>query len=83
MTTRPGSSKRRWYTARLFRTSRVGTGSPHSGCSRGAGKREERRRRLKGNGIIEVEIDGVTIRVGAGADVKTVAAVIRALKAVT
>jgi transposase len=32
------------------------------------------------SGIIEVEIDGVTIRVGSGADAKTVAAVIRALK---
>ena len=32
-------------------------------------------------GMIEVEIDGVTIRVGRGADVKTVTAVVRALKA--
>jgi transposase len=32
-------------------------------------------------GVIEMEIDGVTVRVGRGADVKTVAAVIRALKA--
>ena len=48
-----------------------------------ATKREGRRRRRQTNGIIEVEIDGVTIRVGGGADAKTVAAVIRALKAVT
>jgi transposase len=34
-----------------------------------------------GAGTIEVEIDGVTIRVGRGADVKTVRAVLRALKA--
>jgi transposase len=33
------------------------------------------------SGIIEVEIDGVTVRVGSGADAKTVAAVIRVLKA--
>ena len=33
------------------------------------------------SGVIEVEIDGVTVRVGRGADAKTVAAVIRALKA--
>jgi transposase len=33
------------------------------------------------SGIIEVEIDGVTVRAGSGADAKTVAAVIRALKA--
>ena len=32
-------------------------------------------------GIIEMEIGGVTVRVGRGAEAKTVAAVIRALKA--
>ena len=32
-------------------------------------------------GMIEVEIDGVTIRVGHGADAKTLIAVLRALKA--
>jgi transposase len=46
-------------------------------------KRVGRRRGRRSNGIIEVEIDGVTVRVGGGADVKTVAAVIRALKAIT
>ena len=34
-----------------------------------------------GAGMIEVEIDGVTVRVGHGADAKTVTAVLRALKA--
>ena len=34
-------------------------------------------------GVIEVEIDGVMVRVGRGAEAKTVAAVIRALKAGT
>jgi transposase len=33
-----------------------------------------------GAGMIEVEIDGVMVRVGRGADVKTVTAVLRALK---
>jgi transposase len=33
------------------------------------------------SGIIEVEIAGVTVRVGRGAEAKTVAAVLRALKA--
>jgi transposase len=33
------------------------------------------------SGIIEVEIDGVTVRVGRVAEAKTVAAVLRALKA--
>ncbi len=32
-------------------------------------------------GIVEVEIDGVTVRVGRGAEGKTITAVIRALKA--
>lgn len=32
------------------------------------------------SGIIEVEIDGVVIRVGRGAEAKTIAAVLRALK---
>ena len=32
-------------------------------------------------GLVEVEIDGVTVRVGRGAEAKTIAAVIRALKA--
>ena len=32
-------------------------------------------------GTIEVEIDGVTVRVGRGADAKTLMAVLRALKA--
>jgi transposase len=31
--------------------------------------------------VIELEINGVAMRVGRGADVRTVAAVIRALKA--
>ena len=35
----------------------------------------------RSSGIIEVEIDGVTVRVGRGAEAKTVAAVLRALKA--
>jgi hypothetical protein len=33
-----------------------------------------------GSGIIEAEIGGVSVRVGRGADVETVAVVIRALK---
>ncbi|MGY4501296.1 hypothetical protein ACVWYH_005227 [Bradyrhizobium sp. GM24.11] len=37
----------------------------------------------RASGIIEVEIEGVSVRVGRGADAKTVAVVIRALKAGT
>jgi transposase len=44
-------------------------------------KATRRRRGRQTSGIIEVEIDGVTVRVGSGADAKTVAAVIRALRA--
>jgi len=49
------------------------------------GRRKPGRRRRPDHvsGIIEVEIDGVTVRIGRGADAKTVAAVIRALKAGT
>ena len=43
-----------------------------------------RRRQVEpGAGLIEVEIEGVTVRVGRGADAKTVTAVLRALKAGT
>lgn len=40
-----------------------------------------RRKTVRDAGVIELEIDGVAMRVGRGADVKTVAAMIRALKA--
>jgi transposase len=47
------------------------------------GERTARRRRASHvSGIIEVEIGGVTVRVGGGADAKTVAAVIPALKVI-
>jgi transposase len=44
-------------------------------------KRPRQRGRRRGDGGIELEIDGVVMRVARGADAKTVAAVIRALKA--
>jgi transposase len=45
-------------------------------------KRGKTRTRRRGDafGMIEVEIEGVMVRVGRGADAKTVAAVIHALK---
>ena len=46
---------------------------------RRSGKRT--RQVARTSGVIEVEIEGVTVRVGRGAEAKTVAAVIRALKA--
>jgi transposase len=48
---------------------------------RGSRNRERARRADGIFGIIEVEIDGVTVRVGRGAEAKTVAAVLCALKA--
>ncbi len=50
-----------------------------------AAKRSPQRKRKAAReaGVIELEIDGVAMRVGRGADSKTVAAVIRALKAAT
>ena len=51
----------------------------------GAACRRQRRARPVdlASGIIEVEIEGVSVRVGRGADANTVAVVIRALKAGT
>jgi len=43
--------------------------------------RKRARQANRTSGIIEVEIAGVTVRVGRGAEPKAVAAVIRALKA--
>ncbi|MGJ0620515.1 MAG: IS66-like element accessory protein TnpA [Methylocystis sp.] len=47
------------------------------------GKRERRavRQEVDSTPTIELEVDGVTVRVGRGAQAKTIAAVIRALKA--
>ncbi len=43
--------------------------------------RPRKRKAARDAGVIELEIDGVAMRVGRGADSRTVAAVIRALKA--
>ena len=49
-----------------------------------AARRRQRARPVdRASGIIEVEIEGVSVRVGRGADAETVAMVIRALKACT
>jgi transposase len=57
-----------------------------SASPEGAARRRQRQRARpvdRASGIIEVEIGGVTVRVGHGADAKTVTAVLRALKAGT
>lgn len=41
----------------------------------------KKRRKPRAGGDIEIEIDGVVVRIGRGAEAKTVAAVIQALKA--
>jgi transposase len=43
--------------------------------------RQRKQKVIRDSGVIELEIDGVAMRVGRGADARTVAAVIRALKA--
>ena len=45
--------------------------------------RPRKRKTSRDAGVIELEIDGVAMRVGRGADAKTVAAVIHALKAMS
>jgi len=57
-----------------------------SALPEGAARRRQRQRARpvdRAPGIIEVEIEGVSVRVGHGADAETVAVVIRALKACT
>ena len=54
----------------------------------GVARRRQRQRKRerpadRASGIIEVEIEGVSVRVGRGADAETLAVVIRALKAGT
>lgn len=61
------SFRQSWTWHRLFRPS-------------GVNRKMPRRQVEPGAGMIEVEIDGVTVRVGCGADAKTVTAVLRALK---
>jgi transposase len=52
---------------------------PESAAKRPA--RPRKRKAARDAGVIELEIDGIAMRVGRGADTMTVAAVIRALKA--
>jgi transposase len=49
----------------------------------GGRPRKRTRRMDRSSGSIEVEIEGVSVRIGRGAEAKTVAAVLRALKANT
>ena len=46
-----------------------------------AKRRPRRQKAAREAGVIELQIDGIAMRVGRGADARTVAAVIRALKA--
>lgn len=56
---------------------------PEGAVRRRRGQRQRARPEDRASGIIEVEIEGVSVRVGRGADAETVAVVIRALKAGT
>ena len=64
--------------APLFVPAVVETGLPESSMRR---QRKRTRQVDRTSGNIEVEIEGVTVRIGRGAEAKTVAAVLRALKA--
>ena len=65
----------------MFVPAVVDTPSPEPAVKRPS--RPRRKKASRDAGIIELEIDGVAMRVGRGADARTVAAVIRALKATT
>ncbi|RUW45443.1 transposase [Mesorhizobium sp. M1A.F.Ca.ET.072.01.1.1] len=55
--------------------------TPPSGPAPTRPAQPRKRKATRDAGVIELEIDGIAMRVGRGADAKTVAAVIRALKA--
>jgi transposase len=62
----------------------IGTSRPLSEPRRRRSRRARKTAKLvESPGMIEMEIGGVAVRIGRGADAKTVAAVIRALKAGT
>ncbi len=65
--------------APVFVPAVVGAPSPERRVRRQERKRAHKLARI--SGTIEVEIDGVMVRVGRGAEARAVAAVIRALKA--
>lgn len=54
---------------------------PSTGRPQKRQSRPRKRKTVREAGVIELEIDGIAMRVSRGADAKTVAAVIRALKA--
>ena len=66
-------------SASLFVPAVVAT--PSRGSTAQRRPRQRKQKAVRGAGVIELEIDGVAMRIGSGADAKTVAAVIRALKA--
>ena len=67
----------------MFVPAVVGTSSPPSEPRRSRRRARKVAQAVDSPGMIEMEIDGVAVRVGRGADAETVAAVIRALRAGT
>ena len=68
----------------MFVPAVIDTSSPASEHRHRRGRRARKTPRIvESTGLIELEIDGIAVRVGRGADAKTVATVIRALKAAT
>ena len=67
----------------MFVPAVVGTSSPPSEPRRSRRRARKFAKAVDSPGMIAMEIDGVAVRVGRGADAETVAAVIRALRAGT
>lgn len=66
----------------MFVPAVIGTLPPPSEPRRRRNRRARKAAKvIDSTGMIELEIDGVAVRIGRGADAKTLAAVIRALKA--
>jgi transposase len=66
----------------MFVPAVIGASSPPSERRHRRSRRTRKAAKvIESTGLIELEIDGVAVRVGRGADVRTVVAVIRALKA--
>jgi transposase len=76
---RAGTTSADAATPRLFVPAVVESPLPERATGRGGRKRTDQADRALG--VVEVEIEGVKIRVGHGADAKMVAALVRALKA--
>jgi hypothetical protein len=58
----------------------AGGAQSHGGSSAGIRARRHRARQTRADDMVELEIDGVAVKIGRGADASVIAAVIDALK---